>query len=274
MSLASGLRRVAQSVRHHPRLEFLHPVWSLLRKPYLATLNLLAGRSGIEVRIAGCALRLHPEFATQNWETVEAASYRAFVDAVRPGMVVYDVGAHVGTYSILALQRSAPAGRVVAYEPFAYTRRFLERHLHWNAGAERALVRDACCGAAAGTAEFFFAPGQAEGMNGLVPVAGFSKMTVPVVTLDAEVAELGLVPDLIKIDVEGAEWDVLRGAERTLAAHRPTLFLSVHPDALSRQGLAAADIEAWLAQRGYAWRVLARDHEVHVVASPVEGERR
>ncbi len=273
MSFASSLRRVAQSVRHHPRLEFLQPVWSLLRKPYLAALNLLAGRSGIEVRIAGCGLRLHPAFATQNWETVEAASYRAYVDAVRPGMVVYDIGAHIGTYSILALKRSAPTGRVVAYEPFAYTRRFLAQHLQWNACAERAQVRDACCGAAAGTADFYFAPGQAEGMNGLVPVAGFSRMTVPVVTLDAEVAELGLVPDLIKIDVEGAEWDVLRGAERTLAAHRPTLFLSVHPDALAKQGLAAADIEDWLAQRGYAWRVLARDHEVHVVASPVQSER-
>jgi FkbM family methyltransferase len=273
LSIASGLRRIAQSVRHHPSLAFMQPAWPLLRKPYLAALNLLGGRSGIEVRIAGCGLRLSPRFSTQNWETVEAASYRAFVDSVKPGAIVYDVGAHIGTYSILALMQSGPTGRVVAYEPCEFTRKYLERHLAWNAGVDRTVIRDVCCGAAPGTAEFFFAPDEAEGMNGLVPVAGFSRMAMRVTTLDAEVEALGLVPDIIKIDVEGAEWDVLRGAEKTLATCRPTLFLSVHPDALSRQGLAAADIEAWLKERGYGWTVIARDHEVHVIASPAERSR-
>lgn len=91
-----------------------------------------------------------------------------------------------------------------------------------------------------------------------------------VTTLDREVEELDLIPDIIKIDVEGAEWDVLRGAEQTLAAHGPTLILSVHPEALSKLGIAAADIEAWLKERGYDWRVIARDHEVHVIARPAD----
>jgi len=249
-------------------LEFLAPAWSLLRKPYLAALNLLAGRRGIEVRIAGYPLRLSPAFATQNWETVEAASYQAFVDSVKPGAVVFDVGAHIGTYSILALMRSGPKGCVVAYEPHAFTRKYLERHLVWNAGIDRAIIRSICCGAAPGTADFFYAPDQAEGMNGLVPVEGFSRTSVPVTTLDKEVEELGLVPDIIKIDVEGAEWDVLRGAERTLSACGPTLVLSVHPEALSKLGISPIDIEAWLKERGYGWSVIAHDHEVHVVAMP------
>ena len=271
MSFASTLRRVAQTVRHHPALTFMQPVWSVLRGPYLALLNRLARESGIEVRIAGTPMRLNPLFSTQNWETVEAVSYQAFAGAVRPGAVVYDVGAHIGTYSILALMRSGPEGRVVAYEPHAYTRTHLERHLEWNGCRERTVIREVCCGAAPGMAEFFFAPGLAEGMNGLLPVDGFSRMQVKVDTLDREVATVGLVPDILKIDVEGAEWDVLRGAEATLAAHRPAIFLSVHPDALAKIGVAPADIEAWLRERGYDWTVIARDHEVHVVACPSKG---
>lgn len=271
MSVASTLRRVAQSIRHHPALAFLQPLWAILREPYLRVLRLLAGANGIEVRIAGLELRLGPEFATQNWETVEAVAYRSFVDAIRPGMTVYDVGAHIGTYSILALKCAGPQGRVVAYEPHEFTRTHLARHLAWNACRERTIVRDVCCGAAPGTAQFFHLPGQTEGMNGLVPVQGFSTVPVQVDTLDREVAELGLVPDIIKVDVEGAEWDVLRGAQAILEAHRPILFLSVHPAALSLLGACAADIETWLKERGYGWNVVARDHEVHVVARPDNG---
>lgn len=266
LTIASSLRRAAQSVRHHHRLHLLQPVWALLRRPYLATLQLLAGGSGIEVEIAGCGIRLSPKFATQNWETVEAGSYRAFLESLVSGAVVYDVGAHIGTYSIIALKRSGPAGRVVAYEPHEFTRRYLQQHLRWNDGLDRTIIRDVCCGAALGSADFYCIPDQAEGMSGLVPVEGFAKEAVRVTTLDREVRDLGLVPDIIKIDVEGAEWDVLKGAEQTLATHGPTLFLSVHPEALSTLGIDVEDIKGWLSERGYAWQVVARDHELHVVA--------
>jgi len=266
LTIASSLRRAAQSVRHHPGLHLLEPVWALLRRPYLATLQMLAGGSGVEVEIAGCQVRVSPEFATWPWETVEAVSYQAFKESVGPGMIVYDVGAHFGTYSIIALKRSGPEGRVVAYEPHQFTRRYLEQTLGWNDALDRTIIRDVCCGAAAGTADFYCVPGQAEGKNGLVPVEGFDKETVRVTTLDREVRELGLVPNIIKIDVEGAEWDVLRGAEQTLATYGPALLLSVHPDALSTLGIDVGDIEGWLAERNYDWKVIARDHEVHVVA--------
>jgi FkbM family methyltransferase len=266
MTFASSLRRTAHAMRHHPGLHFLGPLWALLRRPYLTTLQVLAGGGGVEVEIAGCRIRVSPEFATWSWETVEAVSYQAFSEAVEPGMVVYDVGAHFGTYSIIALKRSGPEGRVVAYEPHEFTRRYLRKTLEWNDALERTVIRDVCCGATAGIADFYCAPGQAEGMNGLLPVDGFVKETARVTTLDRDVRELNLVPDIIKIDVEGAEWDVLRGAEQTLAEYSPTLFLSVHPNALSTLGIDVGDIQGWLAERSYDWKVIARDHEMHVLA--------
>jgi hypothetical protein len=103
-------------------------------------------------------------------------------------------------------------------------------------------------------------------MNGLVPVEGFNKVTVQVNTLDAEVAELGLIPCLIKIDVEGAEWDVLKGAEQTLRQYQPRLCLSLHPIALAKLGVTPETVLEWLTQRGYSYEVIARDHEIHVMA--------
>ena len=264
MSAAGLLRRAAQRVRHLPGLRRLDPLWRLARGPYLKLLRRMSP-SGVPVTIAGTPLRLDADFATQNWETVEAEAYSAFASRVRPGARIVDVGAHIGTYTLIAALRAGASGRVMAFEPEADTRAALLRHLEWNAVGPRVIVRDCCCGAQAGTAKFYFRKG-AEGMNSLLPTAGFGERVVTVVRLDDEIEALDGAPDLVKVDVEGAEFEVLRGAEQTLRRHHPVLLLSLHPGPLGRLGSSEAEILAWLAGLGYATRVLARDYEVHVLA--------
>lgn len=264
--MISVIRKVAQSLRHAPVLRAMTPVWSALRGPYLRLMNRLGSESGIGVTVGGVEMRLHPDFATQNWESVEYESYRAFVALLRPGDIVYDVGAHIGTYTLIALKGIGPSGRVVAYEPFAFTRRYLERHLEWNAPGGRVVTRDVCCGAAPGQQAFYYAPGRAEGMAGLVPVEGFSEEMAAVTTIDRDAAALDAPPSVIKIDVEGAEWDVLKGAETILRDHHPRISLSLHPQALAKRGATPEEVLAWLAERGYESKVIARDHEIHVIA--------
>ncbi len=266
MSALSSLRKVAQAVRHAPVLRSATPLWSGLRRPYLWLLNRLGSKQGIRVAIGGADIRIHPDFATQNWESVEVESYGAFAAMLRAGDVVYDVGAHIGTYTLVALQRIGPDGRVIAYEPHAFTRSYLERHVEWSGGAGRILIRGVCCGASAGQAKFYSVPGRAEGMNGLVPVEGFGESIAEVVTLDQEVRSLEAIPTVIKIDVEGAEWEVLRGAEQTLRKFRPRISLSLHPEALRRQGITPEHILEWLSVLGYGHEIVSVDHEVHVIA--------
>jgi len=105
------------------------------------------------------------------------------------------------------------------------------------------------------------------GDSGLVPVNGAKSTVVPVRTLDSEVKELGLVPTIIKIDVEGWELEVLKGAENILARYRPLLFLSLHPEALARLHTSSDVVQAWLEERGYCLQVIATDHEIHLVAT-------
>ena len=216
--------------------------------------------------IAGQNMRIPPESATQNWETVEAPSYRAFLETVPERGVVYDIGAHIGTYAVLGMKKAGPQGRSLAFEPHEYTRRLLERTIAWNNVEGQILIRGCCCGAVSGMADFFGSPNEAVGVSGFMEIDGLERKTVAVTTIDEEVAHSGLIPDVIKIDVEGAEFDVLKGATNTLATRRPCLVLSLHTEALAKQELSKETILKWLDLLGYESKIVDEDHEIHVVA--------
>jgi FkbM family methyltransferase len=266
--LGAWLRRGAQSIRHARGLRGCESLWNPLRKPYGQVLRILSGGRGLPLKIGGYTVRLDPLVANLNWETVEVEAYRAFAACVQPGDVVYDVGAHFGTYTLIALRKGGPRSRVVAYEPCELTRDYLMRHLFWNWGAEQVTVRPLCCGATRGRARFFYRPGVPEGINGLVEAGGLEATWIDVTTLDDEVATLNLIPAIIKIDVEGAELDVLKGAEGVLSAHRPRLFLSLHPGPLAKLGLTPGAIAEWLVDRRYRCQYISEDQEIHVMAVP------
>jgi FkbM family methyltransferase len=264
----SALRKMAQRIRHAPGLKERTGAWNILRHPYGGVLSLLSGHNGLPLHIGGHIVRLNPIFANLNWETVEVESYRAFRTAVRPGDVVYDVGAHFGTYSIISVREGGSETRVVAYEPCELTRRYLMQHLKWNGAIGQVTVREVCCGAATGNASFYFRPGVPEGINGLVKTDGLAEVPVQVTTLDADVDELRLNPNIIKIDVEGAELEVLKGAERVLRTCRPRLFISLHPVPLATLGLEPSAIIDWLDTRNYRCHFIAEDQELHLMALP------
>ena len=89
-----------------------------------------------------------------------------------------------------------------------------------------------------------------------------------VTTLDREVEQLGLVPALIKIDVEGAELEVLEGAARVLETHRPRLLISLHPKRLAQVGADCDTVFGLLKAHRYQADVVGQDQEIHVLARP------
>jgi FkbM family methyltransferase len=268
---ASRLRRIAQTIRHAHGLRYLDTLWNLVRPSYKHALDVLSAGRGVEVEIAGCTIRLNPHFAGAAWESIERESYERFARTVQPGDIVYDVGASIGTYSLVALQKSAPDGRVVAYEPVELTRKFLIDHLQWNNTIDRAIVRPVCCGLESQEVPLYFREEEMIGDSGLVPFPGAQMKIVQVRSLDSEVANLGLVPTIIKIDVEGWEFDMLKGSEETLKRYGPTLFLSLHPKVLAQWKVSPETVQAWLEERGYRLELIGADHEIHLLASFVGG---
>ena len=91
---------------------------------------------------------------------------------------------------------------------------------------------------------------------------------VPHTTLD-QMLDFLPWPDVVSVDIDGAEYQMLLGADRLLHEAKPILFISVHPDHLWDQHKDTPD-DVWqhLELHGYDPERLGRDHEVHIVGKP------
>ncbi len=153
----------------------------------------------------------------------EIGKRRVFEQAVFPGAVVYDIGANVGFYTLLAAVMTGKEGEVIAFEPSPRNVSYIRRHVQLN-HLENVRVIEAAVSNSMGEAYFDFGASIATGH-----LANFGTLKVRVVSLDALLDEAQLPPpDFLKVDVEGAEFDVLRGAQLLLECHRPVLFLDTH----------------------------------------------
>lgn len=89
---------------------------------------------------------------------------------------------------------------------------------------------------------------------------------IPRVKIDTLVEYLKLPPTAISLDVEGSEWQVLRGAEKTLRAHHPKIWLSLHPEFMYEHYKEYAfDLRRWIKDLGYTETLLDYQHEVHLL---------
>jgi FkbM family methyltransferase len=154
--------------------------------------------------------------------TYEPETQEALIDHVHTGDVVFDVGANAGYFTLLGSRLVGPAGRVVAFEPLPRALELLRRHVALNA-LENVQIVDAAVSDRDGEALFrddSFTMGR---------LTDDGDIRVRLVALDPLCAagELPL-PDVLKIDVEGAELDVLEGARGLLTERHPVLVLSTH----------------------------------------------
>lgn len=89
------------------------------------------------------------------------------------------------------------------------------------------------------------------------------------ITIDEMVAAMGKQPGIITFDVEGAEWEVMKGAEKTLRERRPTLMASIHPEfMIEHYGQHSRDFRRWLTQLGYREQFVDYQHELHMLFTP------
>ena len=201
------------------------------KRAYYAALMLQTGGRGMScVLPGGERVRALPEHRYLSWNPQE---YAAFKRAVAPGTVALDVGANVGAYSMLLGQWVGPSGRVFAFEPSPAAFDGLVRHLQLNdlAGVVRPV--DAAVGDHEAQAQFLIMGTAGEGRLAAPAERDDARLNVPVVTIDGFCAREGIDPDFIKIDVEGWELAVLRGARETIRrrGRALALFVELHPSA-------------------------------------------
>jgi FkbM family methyltransferase len=154
----------------------------------------------------------------------------AFSRLIQPGMTVYDIGANVGFTAMLAAKKVAPTGRVICFEPLAANAEQILRNAALN-HFSFVEVRQMALGQTDGEAEFLLSDSPTWGrlaQAGAAP-AQSGKLRVPVRSLDSLRANDQLpAVHFIKMDVEGAEADVLLGGKALLRSDRPVLVIELH----------------------------------------------
>jgi len=232
------------------------PLARLVRR----TLNRAAPQGLSEAQVAagdlqGYTLALDMQTEKDYWLGMyEPELQRALRDWVKAGAVMFDVGANIGYVSLLLARAGGENGRVTAFEALPANVARTRRNLALNGMGERVSVVHAAVIDRAGTARFLVHPsnamGKAVGSAGRdIADAYVQEIEVPGVALDdfAYTAQ-GVVPQVIKMDIEGGEVLAIGGMERLLAEARPLLLVELHGQA------AAAAVWESLQRHDYAVR--------------------
>ncbi len=183
--------------------------------------------------------------------TYEPEQTSLFAELVKPGDVVYDIGAHYGYYTLLASKLVGKSGKVIAFEPSPANLARLYRHIQLNHRGN-VQVLELAVSDHEGTARFETRTG-----SGVGHLAADGPLEVKLTALDLR-HDLP-TPNVMKIDVEGAEVGVLEGAKSLLQCARPVIFLSLHGDDLKK---TCTDM---LAGYGYTFKQI---EPMEIVATP------
>lgn len=161
----------------------------------------------------------------------ETNKQRELKKRIRPGDIVYDLGAHAGYFSLLGSVLTGPSGRVVSFEPLPANVDFLRRHLQLN-GIQNCTVVPAAVSSQEGMARFETSnPSMGRLLNDEGAAVG--EIQVKTVTLDGMVSRGEIPPpSIIKCDVEGADLSALQGGEAVLRTYHPAILLDRSDDGL------------------------------------------
>jgi FkbM family methyltransferase len=173
----------------------------------------------------------------------------SFIDLAASARTLFDVGASKGVFSQIFCQLQ-PEGRAVSFEPSPPAMADARALADLNGCASRITLRQTAVGRAPGRAQGLIAP---EGFA-VFDSAGAPTEEFEMTSVDHEVQSLGLVPDLLKIDVEGHEHAVLLGARALLRNRKPPVCLELHLDELDRRGVDAGEVLGELQSHGYRFR--------------------
>ena len=247
----------------NPEMHVRRGMWESLRKA-----STILWLDGLKVRLFPGNETSRVLFLTGLYEPNEFGWLDRYL---KPGMTVIDGGANMGLYTLYAARRVGLEGRVIALEPSQRDFDRLTAHVRLNR-LRNVRCRRVALGRSQGRGRLRIAAEWNAGHNTLGEF-GYEATElvrveeVKVRALDAIVADEGLDRvDLIKLDIEGAEYDALKGAEATIHRHCPAILIELADRTLQHQGASSAQIWTFLEALGYRLYAFDADSRAFVPA--------
>jgi FkbM family methyltransferase len=248
----------------------------LWHKTVIGLKSAIYGRRGEPYHIEGQTLRYLPgtrpirlRYRTSRHAVAryDALQIAWLTTHLKEGDTAIDIGAHHGVMSVLMAAKCGQSGRVIAFEPDPHARAVLMKNLSLNPKVKRPDLEGLACSDEVGEATLFSRGGNSQsslartGLGSSGP-AGAERIQVSVVTLDSYLSQRGLpTPSCVKIDAEGAEIRILKGARQVLLSEADILC-ELHPYAWPEFQNTLHELKDLVASTGRRIRYLDQNAEI------------
>ncbi|TAK64236.1 FkbM family methyltransferase [Methylobacter sp.] len=260
-ALYSRLQGVLEENLYAPAFSKQLQVWRETLHPRgKADIRRLDGFDGLTVQVnlgdrLGCDI--YYGFIQESWD------YSLFMAILKPGDIVIDIGSNFGMYALGAAKRLVSNGRVFAFEPDVRSMSLLKENIRLNKFEHLVTCQDVCIGSYDGTVDFYAAADPSfSGIYDTNRSETTGRLTLPIRQIDTVMREQGISQvNKIKIDVEGAEYEVLEGAAEILASSDAIIMLEISSKNLDKDRTEKLSVTLGkLENQGYvAFQI---DHEV------------
>lgn len=263
--MTHSVERTATWIRHHCLDAVDERYMGWVRGAYEWLLSVITLGRGVPRTINGqdeIRVSVHHRYVDESYEPEVFALLKRELE---PDDIVFDVGAYIGIYSIILARHLGPEGRVYAFEPAPDNASLLRQHLNLNRVGDKVKVVPVGVGEACGSGRLY-ANGEhiqnSFSEAALGEHAGTGTVAVAVVSLDAFCDEHSVEPSWVKVDTEGWELQVLRGATGLFASNRNVRFVvEMHPYAWQSAGYDADTFEKFCAEHALQVTPLSNQKE-------------
>jgi len=200
--------------------------------------------------------KISPEFLFSDleaWGRGHNNGFNQYIELSKDKLCILDIGAHVGLTILPLCEVSSDDAKIYGFEPSSKNFEALKFNLELN-NFDNVFLENCLVGEEDKLESLFFETDDISATSSILDSESrnFDRTYKKQVSIDSYCKQHGLCPDLIKIDVEGAEINVLRGAQETLKKFKPLIFLSVHPNQLTQLGESEETLVEVIHSCGYS----------------------
>jgi FkbM family methyltransferase len=240
------------------------------------TKNLIYAQRGEPYQVAGHTLHFVPgtrpvrvSYGNSDNSNVryDALQVQTFSNELHEGDFAIDIGGHAGQYCLIMAAKCGLSGQVVTFEPDPYARKTLSKNLALNPQIKPPVLEPFAVSDKPGTAVLYSRGGNAQSSlarsgTEFEESHNAEEIEVKIVVLDEYLAQKKLPePNWIKIDAEGAEINILRGAKKVLQGNT-NIICEIHPYAWDEFGVTFEELQSLVAESGRRMRYLDEESEI------------